>query len=263
MIHPTAIVHPNAKLDPSVEVGPYAVIDGSVEMGANCVVGPHVYISGVTKIGVGNRFHAGSAIGGRPQDLKYKGEPTGLIMGDHNDVREHVTINCATTPEENTVVGSHNLFMASVHIAHNCVVGNHVIMANCSMLAGHVVVHDRALISGCCLVHQFCRIGTLAVMQGGSAISKDLAPFTVVRSVNCIAGLNVIGLRRAGFSSEERLELRKLYHLLFRGNANLSAAASDARERFTSSNAKLMLDFIATTKRGVVAKGTAPGEEEG
>lgn len=256
MIHPTAIVHPQAKLHPTVEVGAYAVIDAGVELGANCVVGPHAYVTGLTKAGSGNKFHASSVIGGTPQDLKYKGEATRLIIGDNNTFREHVTVNCATTLEEDTVIGSNNLIMASAHIAHNCQLGNHIIMANSSMLGGHAHVADRALVSGGCLVHQFCRIGTLAIMQGGSAISKDLAPFTVARETNRLAGLNIIGLRRNGFSSAERIELKKLYHALFRSGRNMTEATAAARSEFTSPNAKLMIDFIVASKRGVCA---APG----
>jgi UDP-N-acetylglucosamine acyltransferase len=263
MIHPTAVIHPKAKLDASVEVGPYAVIDANVELGANCVVGPHAYLTGITKIGVGNRFYASCVIGGPPQDLKHKGEPTQLIIGDRNVFREHVTVNCATKPEEATVLGSDNFFMAGAHIGHNCSVGNHVIMANTSMLGGHVTVQDRALISGSCLVHQFCRVGTLSIMQGGSAISKDLPPYTMAYEVNKICGLNVIGLRRAGISAGERQELKRLYRALFRGDKNLGDAVAAARETFTRPSAKVMLDFIATTKRGMCADtGTTRGIEE-
>jgi UDP-N-acetylglucosamine acyltransferase len=263
MIHPTAIIHPQAKLDSSVQVGPYSVIDGDVEMGADCLVGPHVYITGKTRIGAGNRFHATCVIGDAPQDLKYKGEPTGLVIGDHNTFREQVTINRATTPEEDTVIGSHNLFMATTHVGHNCVVGNYVIMANSSMLGGHAVISDRAILGGGALVHQFCRVGTLALMQGGSAISKDLPPFTVVRAVNILSGLNAVGLRRAGFSAEIRLELKRLYHALFRGDRNMSDAVAAARKDFSSPAAVLMLDFIAATKRGVcAARGLAHAEAE-
>lgn len=253
MIHPTAIVHPQAKLHSTVEVGPYAVIDAGVELGANCVVGPHAYITGLTKAGSGNKFHASSVIGGTPQDLKYKGEATGLVIGDNNTFREHVTVNCATTPEENTVIGSNNLIMASAHIGHNSVLCNHVIMANSSMLGGHAHIADRALLSGGCMVHQFCHVGTLAIMQGGSAISKDLAPFTVARGHNGICGLNIIGLRRNGYSAAERIELKNLYHALFRGNRTLTEAVAAARTEFTSQSAQVMLDFIAASKRGVCA----------
>ena len=263
MIHPTAIVHPQAKLHPTARVGPHAVIDAGVELGADCVVGPHVYLTGVTKIGAGNRFHAGCVIGDAPQDLKYKGEPTRLEIGDHNVFREHFTANRATTPDAATVIGSNNFLMANAHIAHNCVVGNHVIMANGATLGGHAVVQDRAFISGNCLVHQFCRVGTLAIMQGGSAISKDLPPFTVARGDNGICGLNSIGLRRAGIAAEERLELKQLYRALFRSRKNLGEAFAAAREEFSSPAAKTMLDFLAAAKRGVCADvGTQRGGEE-
>src|SRR5580692_491014 len=176
MIHPTAIIHPKARLDGTVEVGPYAVIDAEVSMGPGCVVGPHVYLTGVTEIGARNIFHAGCVIGGAPQDLKYKGDPTSLRVGDENVFREHATVNRATAMGEDTVVGSNNLLMASTHVAHNCVLGNRIIMGNTSLLAGHVLVEDKAIISGSCLVHQFVRIGSLAMMQGGEANSKNLAP---------------------------------------------------------------------------------------
>jgi UDP-N-acetylglucosamine acyltransferase len=262
MIHPTAVIHPQARLDPTVRVGPHAVIDADVVVGPDCVIGPHAYLTGVTQIGRGNHFHAGCVIGDAPQDLKYHGAPTRLTIGDHNVFREHATVNRATTPDEATVVGSHNFLMAGSHIAHNCTVGSHVIMANGSMLGGHVVVQDRAFISGACLVHQFCRVGTLVIMRGGSAVSKDLPPFTVACGENAICGLNVIGLRRAGYSPAERLELKKLYHALFRRSQTLSEAIATAREVFTSPAAVLMLDFFATAKRGICsARGAGPGDD--
>ena len=244
-------------------MGPYAVIEGSVELGADCVVGPHVYLTGRTKIGAGNHFHAGCVIGDLPQDLKYKGAPTRVTIGDHNVFREHVTVNRATTAGDATVVGSHNFLMAGAHIAHNCVVGNHVIMANGATLGGHVKVQDRAFISGVCLVHQFCRVGTLAIMQGGSAISKDLPPFTVARGDNGICGLNVVGLRRAGFSAAERLELKQVYHALFRSGMVFREALAAARAKFSSPGARVMLEFVGTAKRGVCAdSGAARGGQE-
>jgi UDP-N-acetylglucosamine acyltransferase len=259
MIHPTAIIHPSAKLGANIRVGAYAVIDADVELGADCVVGPHAYLTGVTKIGSGNKFHAGSVIGDAPQDLKYHGEPTRLVIGDNNVFREHVTVHRSNKLEEDTVVGSNNFFMAGAHVAHNCLVGNHVIFANGATLAGHVTVQDRAFLSGNCLVHQFCRVGTLAIMQGGSAISKDLPPFTVARGDNGICGLNVVGLRRAGFSAEERLELKALYHFLFRGGKTLRAALDAAEKTFTSPGAKNLLAFVAAAKRGVCTDTGAAG----
>jgi UDP-N-acetylglucosamine acyltransferase len=253
MIHPMAIVHPKARLDSTVQVGPYAVIDEGVELGANCIVGPHVYLTGLTTIGIGNRFHAGCVIGDAPQDLKYKSEPTRLRIGDDNVFREHFTAHPSTQTESETVIGSHNLFMASAHVAHNCVIGNHVIMANGALLGGHVEVQDHAFLSGNCLVHQFTRVGTLAMMQGGSAISQDLPPFTVALRWNEMCGLNSVGLRRAGFTVEQRLELKRLYHALFRSGKNLSQALGEAREKFTGDKAKILLDFMAGSKHGVCA----------
>jgi UDP-N-acetylglucosamine acyltransferase len=265
MIHPTAIIHPKAKLDATVRIGPYAVIDAGVELGANCVVGPHVYLTGETKIGANNHFHAGCVIGDAPQDLKYKGELTRLRIGDDNVFREHVTLHRSNKPGTETVVGSHNFLMANSHVAHNCAVGDHVILANGALLGGHAVVQDRAFISGNCLVHQFTRVGTLALMQGGAAISQDLPPFAIALRVNEICGLNVVGLRRAGFTAEQRLELKRLYHLLFRGGKNLRKAQAVARQNFSSVPATTLLDFIAEAKRGVCpdsGHATGPSDDE-
>jgi UDP-N-acetylglucosamine acyltransferase len=251
MIHPTAVVDSKARLDPTVRVGPYAVIDEGVELGAHCVIGPHVYLTGRTAIGAHNTFHAGCVIGDAPQDLKYRGEPTRLRIGDHNVFREHFTVQRANRPDTETVIGSHNFLMVNAHVGHNCIIGSHVIIANGALLAGHVEVGDRAFISGNCLIHQFCRVGTLALMQGGAAISQDLPPFTVAQRGNEICGLNVIGLRRAGFTAEQRLELKRLYHALFRSGENLGAAIASAQKNFTTPAAKVMLDFVAAAQRGV------------
>ena len=263
MIHQTAIIHPKAKVDATVTVGPYAVIDEGVEVGPGCILGPHVYLTGQTVIGAQNKFHAGCVIGGAPQDLKYKGDPTGLVVGDFNVFRENVTVNRATMPPELTVVGSHNLLMAGVHVAHNCHLGNYIIMANGSMLGGHVTVDDRAIISGNCLVHQFVRVGTLAMMQGGSAISKDLPPFTVARGDNGISGLNIIGLRRSGMAPEDRLELKQAYHAVFRSGRKMSEALASARGQFKTPAAVKLLDFVATAaSRGVCADRSRGAEAE-
>jgi UDP-N-acetylglucosamine acyltransferase len=251
MIHPTAIIHSKARLDSTVRIGPYAVIDEQVELGAHCVVGPHVYITGVASIGPHNIFHAGCVIGDAPQDLKYQGEPTRLRIGAHNVFREQVTVHRSTKISEETVIGSNNLLMVNSHVGHNCTVGNHVIMANGVLLGGHVTVEDRAFLSGSCLVHQFIRVGTLALMQGGAAVSKDLPPYCMSLGVNIICGLNIIGLRRAGIKTDERLELKRLYRLLFRSGKNLRAALAEAQPQFSSPPAKVLMEFVATSKRGV------------
>lgn len=253
MIHPTAIVHSKAKLDSTVRVGPFAVVDENVEIGPECIIGPHVYLTGVTTIGPRNQFHAGCVIGDAPQDLKYHGEPTRLRIGEQNVFREQVTVHRSNKMAEDTVIGSHNFFMQHSHVAHNCVVGDNAIVAGGALLAGHAVVNDRAFVSGNCLVHQFTRVGTLAMMQGGSAISKDLPPFTIAQRVNEICGLNIVGLRRAGFTAEQRLQLKKLYHLLFRSGRNLRAVIAEAQEQFSDGPARTMLDFVATAKKGVCA----------
>ena len=256
VIHPTAIIHPGAKLDARVRVGPYTVIDEGVAIGPECVIGPHVYLTGLTTIGAHNRFYAGCVIGEAPQDLKYTGEPTRLRIGDHNVFREHVTAHRSNRPEEETVIGSRNYFMANAHVAHNCRLGDWIILANGVLLGGHVSLDDRVFLSGNCVVHQFVRVGTLALMQGGSAISKDLPPYTMARGVNDLCGLNTVGLRRAGLTPADRLELRRLYHALFRGGRNLRAAVADAQKIFSSAPARAMLDFVAASTRGVCSNGS-------
>lgn len=251
MIHPTAVIDPKAEVHPSVVIGPYSVIDGNVKIGEQCRIGPQVYLTGNTTIGARNHFHAGAVIGDEPQDLGYKGAPTRVRIGNDNVFREGVTVNRSSKEGEDTVVGSHNYLMASSHVGHNCQLGDHIIMANGAVLGGYAVVEDRANISAMCKVHQFVRVGTLALMQGGAGVSKDLPPFTIARGNNGLCGLNVIGLRRAGFSAEERLELKRLYRLLFRGNRPLREALVAARKDFVGPHAVRMLDFIAASKRGV------------
>jgi UDP-N-acetylglucosamine acyltransferase len=262
MIHPTAVIDSKAKLDSTVRVGPGAVIDEGVELGPECVVGPHVYLTGLTSIGARNRFYAGCVIGEAPQDLKYDNEPTRLRIGEGNVFREHATVHRSTHVDEATVIGSGNFLMAHCHVAHNCSLGDHVVVANGALLAGHVSIGDRAFISGNCLVHQYVRVGTLALMQGGAAVSRDLPPYTVARRGNRIVGLNTIGLRRAGINADERLELRQLYHLLFRQELKLDAALAAAREKFSAAPSKVMIEFVAAARRGVCIDTRQVREEE-
>jgi len=263
MIHPTAIIHPKAHVDPTVDIGPHSIIDEHVTVGAGCVIAPNVYLTGNTKIGVNNRFHAGCVIGDAPQDLKYANAPTRLNIGDNNTFREGVTVHRSNKMEEDTVIGSNNFFMANSHVGHNTVVGNHVILANGALLAGHVTVADRVFISGNCSVHQFVRIGTLALMQGGTRISKDLPPFTIAMEANLICGLNTIGLRRAGYTATQRLELKRLYHDLFRSQQKFADKIAAARAAYTSEPAQQMIQFAADTQRGLCSdiSGTRNREE--
>lgn len=265
VIHPTAIVHSQAKVDPTVEVGPYAVIDAGVEIGPGCIIGPHVYLTGMTKIGARNHFFAGCVIGEAPQDLKYRGEPTGLRIGEGNVFREHVTVHRSNKLEGWTVIGSGNLLMAGCHVGHNVEVGSRAIIANGALFGGHASVADQAFISGNCLVHQFVRVGTLALMQGGSAISKDLPPYTISRGCNHICGLNTVGLRRAGLSAEERLELKQVYRQLFRSGKNLKAAVMEAKGQFRTGPATTLIEFVGASKRGVCGEDRGrlgPGSED-
>ena len=253
MIHATAIIHPQAKLDSTVEVGPYAVIDEGVEVGAHCKIGPHVYLTGRARIGQSNQFHAGCVIGDAPQDLRYGGQLTGVVIGDNNVFREHATVHRSNDINQLTHLGSGNFLMVNSHVGHNGQLGDHVILANGVLLAGHVTIEDRAFISGNCLIHQFVRIGTLAMMQGGAAISKDLPPFMMARGDNGICGLNTVGLRRAGMPADDRLELRKLYHALFRGTGSWKARVEAARREFSSAPARRVIEFVSASQRGICA----------
>lgn len=227
------------------------MIDAGVSLGAGNLVGPHVYLTGQTSIGAGNRFHAGCVIGDAPQDVKYTNAPTRVTIGDNNVFREGCTVHRSAIPEEATVVGSNNFLMVNAHVGHNASVGNRVIIANGALLGGYAQVGDGAFISGNCLVHQFTRVGTLAMMQGGAGISQDLPPYTMASEENVLAGLNIVGLRRARMSAAERLDLKRLFYLLFRSGRNLSEAAAEARKEFHQPSAIVMLDFIAASKRGV------------
>jgi UDP-N-acetylglucosamine acyltransferase len=218
-----------------------------------------VYITGHTTIRRGNRFYAGCVIGEAPQDVKYKDQPTRLEIGCDNLFREGFTVHRSAKLEEATVIGSNNFFMVNAHLGHNVRIGDHVIVANGALLAGHVEVGDRAFISGNCLLHQFARVGTLALMQGGSGISLDLAPFTIACGRNQLGGLNVVGLRRAGISATDRLELKKVYHLLFRQRGDFAAAVAEARKEFASAPVRVLLDFAASSKRGLCLD---PGKSE-
>lgn len=267
MIHPTAIIHPGAQIDPECVIGPYAVIDAHVVLGRGCRLGPQVYLTGHTVIGPGNVFHAGCVIGDEPQDLKYTQAPTRLRIGEGNTFREHATVHRSTREDADTIIGNGNLLMAGSHVGHNCVLGDSNIVANGALLAGHAVLADRVFISGTCLVHQFCRIGRLAMMQGGSGISKDLPPFCVARGANGIAGLNTVGLRRAGISADERLKLRRAYHLLFRSGQRRADAVVAALEQVGDCPvARELIEFVAASRRGVCAdtgrRGVSDGESE-
>ena len=250
-IHATAIIHPKAELDIRVDVGPFAVIDEGVQLASDCIVGPHVHLTGQLTVGEGCQFHAGAVIGDAPQDMKYSSEPTRLRIGDHNIFREHVTVHRSNSADEDTTIGEGNFFMANSHLGHNCHVGNHNVIVNGALIAGHVTIEDRVFISGNCMVHQFARIGTLAMMQGGAGISKDLPPFMMSMANNTVCGLNTVGLRRAGFNPAQRTELKKLYHHLYSEKLRLSEAVIQGMELFSSAPCQQVLTFIQSSQRGI------------
>lgn len=225
LIHPTAVIHPGAELHPTVQIGPYAVIGNNVKVGPGTTIGAHVVIEGLTEIGARNQIFPGAVIGSEPQDLKYEGTPTWVKIGDDNRIREYVTINRATGAGEVTVVGSGNLFMAYVHIAHNCVIGDSVVIANAVALAGHVHIESRATIGGVLGIHQFVHIGRLAMVGGMSRIDRDVPPYMLVEgNPSRVRSLNLVGLKRAGISSSEIGELKKAFRTLYRSEYRLTQA---------------------------------------
>jgi UDP-N-acetylglucosamine acyltransferase len=253
MIDSTALVAPGAQLGEDVSVGPYAVIGPNVIVGDRTVIGPHVVLENWTSIGSEAKIHVGAVIGSDPQDLKFSGAQNWVRVGDRTTIREYVTIHRATAEEEETVVGDDNLLMAYVHVAHNCVIGNHVILANAVMLAGHVVVEDYAIIGGMTPVHQFVRIGAHAFIGGGSRVPQDIPPF-----VRCagnplrVAGLNSVGLTRRGFPPAVLAELKRAYRIIYRSDLNVTQAVEKVRtelEPFPEVSA--FVRFIESSERGI------------
>ena len=253
-IHPTAVVSHKARIEEGVEIGPYSIIDSDVRIGKNTIIGPHVVIKAHTDIGEGCRFFQFSSIGEVPQDLKFKGEETKVIIGSHNTIREFVTIHRATTDDTGvTIIGDHNLIMAYCHVAHNCKLGNHIVMANAANLGGHVHVEDFAIISGLTGIHQFTRIGTHCIIGGASAVNKDIPPFvTASGNFAKLYGLNLIGLKRRGFKEETIMALKEAYKIIFRSSLLLSDALERVgREIDDIPEVRHLIDFIRNSERGI------------
>lgn len=256
-IHPTALVASRASLGPGVSVSAYAIIGDLVTVGDDTRIGPHMIIEGPTRIGRNNHFTGHSSIGTAPQDLKYHGEPTELDIGDNNVIREFVTINRGTVGGGGrTTVGSHNLLMTGVHIAHDCHIGSHVIMANAATLAGHVEIADHSTVGAFVGVHQFCRIGVHAFVGGYSTLTRDALPFIKTvgdRNEAKTYDINSVGLERKGFSAERIDALKKAYRTLFRKGLRLQDAIEKlCREGPSTEDVELLLQFIATSKRGFI-----------
>lgn len=253
-IHKTAIIDSKALLDSGVEIGPYCIVGKGVRISKGTKLLSHVIIEGNTEVGENCTLYPFASIGFPPQDLKYRGEPTRLIIGSNNVVREYATIHRASVGgDETTVVGSDNYFMAYVHIAHNCRVGSHVIMANAATLAGHVVVEDHVIIGGIVAVHQYSRIGRYAMVGGLSGIGQDISPYMVASGPRAkLFGPNTIGLKRHGFSDQTITALKKAYKILFREKRQLKDAIRKCREDFVNfPEVEYLLGFIEKNKRGI------------
>ncbi len=258
-VHPTAIVDPAAELALSVTVGPYAVIGAGVQIGEGTQIGPHVVIEGPTRIGRDNRIHAHSSLGGAPQDMKYRGEPTELHIGDRNTIREFCTFNRGTAQDVGiTRIGDDNWIMAYVHIAHDVQLGGHTILANNATLAGHVHIGDWAIIGGLTGVHQFCKIGAHAMTGFQSHVAQDVPPFMMVTGHPLeVRGFNIEGLRRRGFSKERVAQVKQMHRLLYRDGLTLEQAMERIgalRDDLSDGAADVaqMLDFLAAATRGIV-----------
>ena len=265
-IHPTAIVADGAKLATDVEVGPYSIISAQCEIGAGCVVGAHVILEHRVVLGEGNKIGHGTILGANAQDLGFDTAraDTGVRIGKNNTIREYVTIHRATKENGDTLVGDGNFLMTGFHMGHDSVVGNGVIAANNVLLAGHVRVQNHAFLGGGTVFHQFMEVGSLAMVRGGCRFSKDIPPFLVATGENHVAGINSIGLRRAGFSAEARKDIKRAFCLLYQSRLNVSQALEASEKETWGAEAKLFFDFVRDAKkRGIcdyVGKGSVEDE---
>lgn len=251
-IHPTAIIHPTAQLADDVEVGPYAVIGEDVKIGSGTKVGPHCFIEFAT-IGKNNNFVAACYIGTPPQDYSYVGQKTTLTMGDNNIVRENVTLHRGSPKHGETVIGSGCMFMANSHVGHDCQLGNKIIMVNSSGLSGHIEVGDCAVISGLAGFHQFCRVGRMVMISGGSMCGKDVPPFCTVQGDRAhLVGLNLVGMRRNGIDRESIRSVRETYKELFLRGMRLSEAIEKLKGANISPEAREMVEFCEKGSRGIM-----------
>ena len=253
-VHETAIVDPDADLGPDVVVGPYSIVGPGVRIGAGTVIGPHVLIEKDTTVGVQCQIAKGAVLGTDPQDLKYEGEHTTLEVGDRTHIREYATLNRGTRASGRTVVGSDCLIMAYAHVAHDCELGNHVVLSNAVNMAGHVVIEDWVIVGGIVAIHQFVRIGAHSFCGGGSRIPQDIPPYCRVAGIPAkLYGLNSVGFERRGVSKETRRALKRAYRLLFQSKLPLRKAVEHAeREVEAIPEVRHLLHFIRTSERGVI-----------
>ncbi len=253
-IHSTAIVSASATIGEGTEIGPYCIVGDDVTIGSDCWLQHHVTIMGPSKIGNANRFYSYACIGQRSQDLKYFDEPTWLEIGDRNNFREFSTVHRATSPGNTTKVGSDGNFLSYSHIAHDCIVGDHVIFSNNGTIAGHVEVGDYANVGGLTAVHQFCRIGAHAITGGCSKIVQDVPPFFIADGNPAeIRGVNSVGLERRGYTPEQLKTLKECYRLLYRSKLNVKQAAAEMEAQYgTTAEGRTLIDFVGSSQRGII-----------
>lgn len=257
-IHPTAVIDPRAEIEATAEVGPFVVIEGAARIGPRTRLGPHVTVHGRTILGADNVVHPGAHLGDVPQDLAYRGAESVLRIGDRNVIREGAELHRGTAAGSETVVGDDNYLMTRAHVGHNCRIGSGVIIASGALLGGHVRVDDRAFVSGNCVVHQFVRVGRLALLRGGSRASRDVPPFCIMDGTHTVRALNRVGLRRAGFGAAQIDALRAAFRTLFRRARNLQAALAEVEAGKCSPEVRELVDFIRASTRGV-CHGPRPG----
>jgi UDP-N-acetylglucosamine acyltransferase len=250
-IHPTAAIEPGAELGCAVDIGPYAVIEANVRLGDRCVVGPHVHLSGHTTIGAGTRIHAGAVVGDRPQDLHYDGAVSYTDIGENCTLREYVTVHRGSVADTRTVVGGNVMLMAFAHLGHNCRIADQVVIANSTLLAGHVEVGQRAFISAGVMIHQFVRVGRLAMIGGGNAIGQDIPPFCMLQFEQ-IQGPNMVGLRRSGMDENARSAVRNAIKIYFFSGLNRTNAIEEIRRSISAcAEVEEFITFVETTRRGI------------
>jgi UDP-N-acetylglucosamine acyltransferase len=259
-IHPTALVEPGARIEADVEIGPFSTIGPEVVIGDNTIVQSHVVIEGEVAIGTGNFIGHGAVIGTPPQDVSFSPErKTRVEIGNENVVREYCTIHRGSAEGSATKIGDNNFLMAAAHLGHNCAIGNNVIIANNCLLGGHVRVDNGAFLGGGGVFHQYMRIGRLALTQGASGFSKDIPPFVIAAEINYVFGLNMIGLRRAGFSARDRGEIKAAFKLLYNSGLNISQALEKAAAIEFGAAAREFFDFVANAKK----RGICPLKRDG
>lgn len=262
LIDSTAVIGPKAQIGPNVTIGPYAVIEDDTQIGEGCEIGAHAVVKRYTLLGMRNRIYEHAVLGGEPQDVKFEGEKSSLLIGDDNLIREFCTLHRASGQDMVTRIGSRNFFMVGVHIAHNCDVGDDNIFANGAALAGHIVVEDHVVLSNNVGAHQFVRMGRYAMVGGKSKIVQDVLPFFITDgNPPRVRGINSVGLRRAGFTAESRLMLKRAYQLLFRSSLPLETALVEI-DRLEDTNASHLVDFIRRSTRGFTRSSRQPIQNE-